>query len=655
MQRPEEHNSYFWTKWYRKTSFINAIKLLFLGATDERLRRIIGFPPTSLTANKYVRGEPGVWSGLINTTARNEGATHASVSVLWEDHTDNRVEAKRTWKLNGPGYDETLQLFVNGEALLDDDISFQLAEVLPRDFVPFFFFDGEQIRELAEAEEAIKASQIEQILNLSFVIEIEQAVSTFVRERRRDALPEDTKVQISRSEGERATKDAEREALKQKRQYCQEAIHDAESRKQELIRDREELRVGVSDAERRILENRLELLTAQRAELARRISEELPVEVPFFANYYLTLRAYSELDKLLKIRQTDTVSIVDDLRRELPHRLLEQRPHPKPRLVTSQVEHLKTKLQALLSEYSSPDDPESTPSYFNSLDLTNAQALRDRYLIWATEGPKRIASTTADLDKMYQLTSEALKTDEDLSRASVASEAHLKRFQKISKELLNLENKLAAYYEDIGKFDEKISQLYKAIEDLTLKIQQLEDEHKHATRTKKIVQYARLVGAVLSEYRAQQRELRRQSLERSITAKVGILLTDHGQIQNIKLNKSFMMSYYDEYGAPLGRASISAGMKQLVATALLWALKEESGKSIPVVIDTPLARIDRRNRDRLLESYYPNAGDQVIVLPTDAEIDDKQLFQLAPHVAKQYRIENIDGESARFVLENTYP
>lgn len=636
-----------------KTSLINAIKLLFLGATDDRLRRM-GFPPITLTSNQYVRGLPGVWSGLINSSARNKGANQASVSILWEDQSDKQIEAKRTWRLTGPTYKESLQLFVDGKAVMGDEISFQLAEILPRDFVPFFFFDGEQIRELAEAEEAIKASQLEQILNLSFVKEIEQAVSIFVRERRRDALPEATKVEISRCEGDRATKEAEMVALQQQRQNSHESIHDAESRKQELIRDREELRVGVSDAERKVLESRLNLLNTQRAELARKISEDLPTEIPFLANLRLTLRTYSELEALLAARQTEPGSIIEDLSRELPKHLLDEGPYPKPPLLQSQIRHLKMKLNSLLAAYIPAKDERAGPRYLRTIDPTNAHALRDRFLIWATEGTRRLATTTAELEKMYQLTVDALQTEEDLSRASVASEAHLERFRKISKELEDLENELLVHYADIGKFDEKVSQLSEAISELTLKIEQLEGEHEQATRTKEIVQFARHVEAVLGEYRSSQRESRRVSVEQSINNKVAILLADHGQIRHIQLDNSFMMTYYDDQEAKVGRASISAGMKQLIATALLWALKEESGKNIPVVIDTPLARIDRRNRARLLESYYPNAGEQVIVLPTDAEIDEKQLFQLAPHIAKKFRIENTDGDSARFVCEEIY-
>jgi len=50
-------------------------------------------------------------------------------------------------------------------------------------------------------------------------------------------------------------------------------------------------------------------------------------------------------------------------------------------------------------------------------------------------------------------------------------------------------------------------------------------------------------------------------------------------------------------------------MKQLITTSLLWALKEVSGKRLPVIIDAPLARIDSEHQQNLLKHYYPFAGE----------------------------------------------
>jgi hypothetical protein len=52
----------------------------------------------------------------------------------------------------------------------------------------------------------------------------------------------------------------------------------------------------------------------------------------------------------------------------------------------------------------------------------------------------------------------------------------------------------------------------------------------------------------------------------------------------------------------------------------------------------------------MLHNYYPKLSHQVIVLPTNAEIDGRKLAILEPHVALHYKIVNETGQSARIEL-----
>lgn len=80
-------------------------------------------------------------------------------------------------------------------------------------------------------------------------------------------------------------------------------------------------------------------------------------------------------------------------------------------------------------------------------------------------------------------------------------------------------------------------------------------------------------------------------------------------------------------------------MKEMYALSQLWALGRASGQELPIVIDTPVARLDTTNRRTLFEKYLPNAGHQVVVLSTDTEVDIEWAKRLASHVSKQYRLD----------------
>lgn len=131
-------------------------------------------------------------------------------------------------------------------------------------------------------------------------------------------------------------------------------------------------------------------------------------------------------------------------------------------------------------------------------------------------------------------------------------------------------------------------------------------------------------------------------------------MTAHRLIDHIKIDEDFDLHYFNKAGESVGKANLSAGMKQLSATALLWALKEVSGKTVPVVIDTPLARFDREHQENLLSMYYPNAAEQVIVLPTDSELDKDKYKLLLPRIYCEYRLKNDDGESTVFEEKAMY-
>ena len=85
-----------------------------------------------------------------------------------------------------------------------------------------------------------------------------------------------------------------------------------------------------------------------------------------------------------------------------------------------------------------------------------------------------------------------------------------------------------------------------------------------------------------------------------------------------------------------------------MATALLWSITEQSRYAMPVFIDTPLARLDRDNQERLLTKYYPETSDQVILLATDSELDQRKLSLIQNRIGSIQRIHNPEGDAASF-------
>ena len=72
---------------------------------------------------------------------------------------------------------------------------------------------------------------------------------------------------------------------------------------------------------------------------------------------------------------------------------------------------------------------------------------------------------------------------------------------------------------------------------------------------------------------------------------------------------------------------------------MLWALAKTSGRHLPMIVDTPLGRLDREHRDNLMKLYFPHVSHQVIILSTDTEIDDLYVNQLDQFISESYLLE----------------
>ena len=162
--------------------------------------------------------------------------------------------------------------------------------------------------------------------------------------------------------------------------------------------------------------------------------------------------------------------------------------------------------------------------------------------------------------------------------------------------------------------------------------------------SKRGVELTRRVQGALEEYAGRLRARKVSTLERHLLESARTLLHKGDLIGGVSVDPAtFRVSLSRPGGAELRRDELSEGEKQMLATALLWALARTSGRALPFMIDTPLARLDRSHRDGMVERFLPAASHQVIVLSTDEEINSRRRARLEPHLSRTYLIEYEGG------------
>lgn len=86
----------------------------------------------------------------------------------------------------------------------------------------------------------------------------------------------------------------------------------------------------------------------------------------------------------------------------------------------------------------------------------------------------------------------------------------------------------------------------------------------------------------------------------------------------------------------------SAGENQIFATALIAGLAEVSGVKAPMVVDTPLGRLDSKHRQNILKFWIGNTGRQVILLSQDEEIDAEFFKRIKKNVSATFLLQHED-------------
>jgi len=192
----------------------------------------------------------------------------------------------------------------------------------------------------------------------------------------------------------------------------------------------------------------------------------------------------------------------------------------------------------------------------------------------------------------------------------------------------------------------KLTEGERQVKRLAEKIDEIHSKSRHLALAAKtrlaLVQYEEDLGVARS-----------QNIAEEVTNCLDMLLRKKQFIKRIEVNpKSYALHLFGKDETRISKNILSAGEKQVFAIAILWALSKVSGREIPIIIDTPLARLDSNHRHNLVTNYFPKAGKQVIIFTTDTEIDKQSYRLLEDKVARSYFLMSKNGEPS--VIKHGY-
>jgi DNA sulfur modification protein DndD len=110
-------------------------------------------------------------------------------------------------------------------------------------------------------------------------------------------------------------------------------------------------------------------------------------------------------------------------------------------------------------------------------------------------------------------------------------------------------------------------------------------------------------------------------------------------VKKIEIAPDCTVRLLGDKGHDIRSMDSSAGEEQIFALSLIAAIAKVSGTKVPIVMDTPLARLDTDHRSNVLRYFAAQAGEQVIFLSQPDEVNGEYLRVIRDRVCKAYHIE----------------
>ncbi|WP_435237539.1 DNA sulfur modification protein DndD [Psychromonas sp. PT13] len=530
----------------------------------------------------------------------------SSIELIF-NHSQNGTEREynvtRSWEL---GKKDKLTLKQDNTVLSQmsyDQCQSFLTEIIPTGIADLFFFDGEKIAELAEDESGkVLQTAVKRLLGIDIIDRLRNDLSLYLKRNNEAAMPANIQAQIEKLDKARKQAELEANELAHQASQCNGVIN---LTKKEIDAAEVELslRGGAWASSRDQEKNKQLALEAERKELEKILRSEIEGSLPFsFAPKTLqNLLAQLENEKATKQTASFNKELTSFMT-ELSWKLTDEIDEPETVIVT-----IKNQLDERIA------NQKNTPVL---LDISDREFNHITSQI-NTQSPASFRRFDAARTRLTAV--EALIADLSINIARAPEQ------EQLEAQLTNVKQLMAKRTQAILDHKEKVEAAkhkYREAINYARKIQRLHDKHKVAYNAEASLSNAQNAHKLLGEFSKKLTQVRVQQLEAEFIKSYKKLARKEDLKLSARINTtSFDVELIDETQRAISRKALSAGEKQIYAIAILEALGKTSGKKLPIIIDTPLGRLDSKHRDKLIEHYFPEASHQVIILSTDTEID----------------------------------
>ncbi len=609
-----------------KTTILTALKLALYG------RGSLG----AVSLNEY---HEYLRASIHKTFGQSVQSTYACIEISFQYAHQGKMDrylVKRDWSIS-PSGKVSEALLIECEQGVIGELSYEQSQAFLNELIPIgvselFFFDGEKIKALAEETtgDALRAS-IHKLLGLDVVGRLDSDLSTLIRTRIVGGTHKDKLKKVLDLENEFGALKATIGERQDDFQSILSAIAEIEKNIQ-YISNKIEARGGAWGASRKSDERKLEDLVASKAlieaQLRELVSSILPVHIS--ANLASRALGVAQEERAEEINVSFRKTI--KARRKSFERKL------------GQIRGKENILAAYDQAFLDITSKEKKKSIHELSDGRIAGIAHQLEVLL----PAEIRAAKSFIKRIEEIDESIESIGVNISRAP--DEAILMPFYQ---EISDLSVALGRERAKRDTIVEDLKGLASRLSDVARKIDaaySMAAAGQDADRLRGIAERSR---ALLKEFSVRTTQRKLEELQARFTESFRRLARKKAAVPRVAIDPdSFDVVLMAADGDIINKNDLSAGEKQIYAISILEALARTSGRNLPVIIDTPLGRLDSHHRQRLIENYFPKASHQVLILSTDTEIDHSFYQDLSPYVSHAYHLVfDADSKSTAAVEE----
>ncbi|MEV9524917.1 AAA family ATPase [Aliarcobacter butzleri] len=594
---------------FGKTSFINSIKIALHGITKDLLQ--IG--ESTLTKQDYIIGNSSKnFGGLLNRIAKSEGKNKASIIIEIEDGGLYRI--RREFTISENSYQEklTIQDFENESFINDyeaqDFINYKISPTLAK----FFFFDGEKIQTIADFSKDEFRQMLEDVLELNIYDQLVIDAENVIRKIDKQELNTELQNLVSEKENELSNTNFKLQELQENLLIENQKLKELYIQEKELDKKIKSLE-GKHKIPLKEAKEELENLENEKKEYITKFKELSYIQLPLLLNKNLKNKIAKDIDENYKGNISISKNIIDIKKEEFLNQI-----------DNSQKDYIEKIFDKV----------------FNSENNRQSVSFADSIKIESQYNQFKDVNLANVLDKLVSIKDDMKHYSDEIYRIQLQIQENKKEFEGDFEKIKQLSQNIGIQKEKITKIEDSFNEFQIIKKEIEKEIAKTSiQEHQNSLARIKIESLKSAI-VVAKEMKERIKEDKRELLETSINIKFNLLKKEGYEVDKITLDNDFNINVYDKNSRAMEILSSSSGQKQIIATALIWGISEYISEEIPMIIDTPLGRLDEKNQSLILNQFYPNASSQVLILPTPSELKHEAFKNLENDISQIFILSN---------------